>query len=92
MPKYEDKKLGLTPSSLPGFLQTVARPSSQILMLQIRVRQWPGLDRPGSDTNKIIVTSRFPKYGVWGRDDGQQIITKREISSVSTLDCQQRAG
>ena len=34
MPKYEDKKLGLTPGSLPGFLQIVARQSPQALMLK----------------------------------------------------------
>jgi len=34
MPKYEDKKLELTPDSLPEFLRTVARQSPQALMLK----------------------------------------------------------
>ena len=34
------------------------------------------------------VTPRFPKYGILVRDNGQQILMKSEISSMSTLDCQ----
>ena len=35
------------------------------------------------------VMPRFQKYGIWVRDDGQQILMKSEISSMSTLGSQQ---
>jgi len=34
------------------------------------------------------VTPRFPKYGVWGRDNGQQILIKSVISFMNTLSYQ----
>jgi len=45
-------------------------------------------DYPLSDTNQSHVTPRFLKYEVRVRDDIQQILTKRKISSVNTLGCQ----
>jgi len=35
------------------------------------------------------VMPRFQKYGIWVHDDGQKILTKSEISSMSTLGYQQ---
>ena len=37
------------------------------------------------DGDNLCVTPRFPKYRIRVRDDRQQILMKRKISSVNTL-------
>ena len=43
-----------------------------------------GISDEGNDACPHV-TPCFPKYGVRVRDSGQQILTKSEISSMSTL-------